>query len=62
MFTLQTSFKPLLLGGGGGGYSKEENSQDNYVQEFGLCTYIQIECMHDLVIGMDPLVLLRNAS
>jgi hypothetical protein len=49
MFTLQTSFKPLLLnGGGGGGYnllvkvtvnSKEENSSDfcpNNVQEFGL--------------------------
>ncbi len=48
MFTLQTSFKPLLLGGGGGGYnplveatvnSKEKNHSDfghNYVQEFGL--------------------------
>ncbi len=49
MFTLQTSFKPLLLKRGGGGWlkavveetvnSKEENSKDfcpNYVQEFGL--------------------------
>jgi hypothetical protein len=48
ILTLQTSFKPLLLGGGGGGLnplvevtvnSKEENSEDfcfNYVQEFGL--------------------------
>jgi hypothetical protein len=48
-FTLQTSFKPLLLGGGGGGgfnplvevtvNSKEENSKDfcpNYVKEFDL--------------------------
>jgi hypothetical protein len=48
MFTLQTSFKPRLLGGGGGGvksvssddceYSKEENSEDfclDYVEEFG---------------------------
>ncbi len=40
MFTLQTSFKPLI---GGGGYevmnSKEVNSNNlcpNYVQEFGL--------------------------
>jgi hypothetical protein len=52
MFTLQTSFKPLLLllgGGGGAGVkylevtvnSKKENSEDfcpNYVQEFGLST------------------------
>jgi hypothetical protein len=43
IFTLQTSFKPILLEGGGGGLvdSKEENSQDfcpNYVQEFGLRT------------------------
>jgi hypothetical protein len=49
MFTLQTSFKPLLLWDGGGGEynplvevtvnSKEENSEDfchDYVQEFGL--------------------------
>jgi hypothetical protein len=49
MFTLQTSFKPFLLGGGGGKdqnllvkvtvNSKEEKSEDfcpNYAQEFGL--------------------------
>jgi hypothetical protein len=49
MFTLQTSFNPLLLRWGGGGgdllveivNSKEETSQDvcpnsNYVQEFGI--------------------------
>ncbi len=47
MFTLQTSFKPLLLKWGGGVNtvveetvnSKEENSNDfcpSYVQEFGL--------------------------
>jgi hypothetical protein len=41
MFTIQTSFKPLLLKGGGGEIevtvnSKEENSCPNYVREFGL--------------------------
>jgi hypothetical protein len=52
----QTTF----VRGGGGGYSKEENSPHfcpNYVYEFGLCTYIQIERMH-LVIGMAPIALL----
>jgi hypothetical protein len=48
MFTLQTSFKPLLLKGCDQDSlvevtvnSKEENSEDfcpYYVQEFGLCT------------------------
>ncbi len=52
-FTLQTSFKPLLLRAGGGGgrqtavvevtvNSKGENSEDfcpNYVQEFDLCVH-----------------------
>ncbi len=45
MFTLQTSFKPLLLKGEGGNplvevivNSKEENFCPNYVQEFGLST------------------------
>jgi hypothetical protein len=49
MFTLQNSFKPLLLKWGRGVKSlveltvnsKEENSEDfcpNYIQEFGLCT------------------------
>ncbi len=57
MFTLQTSFKPLLLKRGGGGplvevtvNSKEESSEDfcpNYVQEFGLC--ISKKPQHHLV-------------
>ncbi len=59
MFTLQLSFKPLLLKGGGGGVnplievtvnSKEENFSafcPNFVQEFGLCTESQSwACIH----------------
>jgi hypothetical protein len=46
MFTLQTSFKPILPKGGRGLVdvtvnNKEDNSEDfcpNYVQEFGLCS------------------------
>ncbi len=68
MFTLQTSFKPLLLGGGGGIVksvvemtvnSKEENSEDfctNYNQEFGLWINIfPLYPVYDIQASSSPL-------
>ncbi len=65
MFTLQTTFKPLLLGGGVGAgdpllevnvKSKEENSQDfgpNYVQEFCLCTICTVCTVYTVKVMHD---------
>jgi hypothetical protein len=72
MFTLQTSFKSLLLEGRGGWgavtvsrgltvNSKEENSSDfcpNYVQEFGLCMVHSLPLFSDqqTVLNLDKLI------
>ncbi len=56
MSTLQTSFKPLLLGGEGGRSRgdceyKEENLCSNYVQEFNLGERQFTEIFSSFVIG-----------